>query len=414
MFLTTVTFYGNDMYGSGPSGARSTDRDAPSSQHYSPLSARSFDGSSPAEKSATGARPPSRLGTSRGAVSSSKFSVPRLDLTALRQNLQQGDRPAAPHAPTNQSAAGRNVAAQRVPIAESAGAMAASTAPLGRPRTSSGTAARPRLQATTFKVDLASLEPERPPPPPSSTSLETAGKENADPRPSPRLGRPLSSKPSPVADSTGTNPAHASLESSYPHLMRQKTTHSEADTNGAAHRPSSGLPPDFSIKAVGASGPLQRTTSTSSLPRPSVEATAAWVAASKSFVMTPKGGRGSSFSSSGHHKSDSGAGKQLAVPVAPANPKLGGAEAAKKFLMAPGPINEAMKCRVGRAKSGMWGAHDQVRRDTMAIFSSACPSHQSLLFPNSFIFHLHGSSNPQEELTKSRADITLPGICSFL
>ena len=320
-------------------------------------------------------RPVSRLGVQRGAtgtpVAASKFVVPPLNLKALNNNnhptytstlsktsgnaiylrnqgfplpIPEESRPAAADA-----LAGKAPQQEEQPSGNQKQSVRNTkfTLPLRNIHRSSSTASTeegqgPPQQQSSIGGGGMQLMPER------SSVLST--------RPVSRLGRPLTSmgqnEPASILQRA---PSSSSSSPSAKASTPTRRSHGLPNFTGA-YRTS-----DHNELLIKASGWVERPQTSSgaeignnAVPslkeRPSAEATAVWVAASKSFVRTNS--LRASFASNSNRPSSAAVAAQAASAIIP---RLSNYAAARRFLLAPGPVNEPLRCRVERRKCGLLG-----------------------------------------------------------
>lgn len=353
-----VSIFENEIYGQA-GNRQHNDNSSPS---YQPLSARS---SRPTTQAGTAAqnqpgppeRPISRLGVQRGAVTS-KFVVPPLNLAGIQtvdrkesQGIKEANK--VPESSTTQAVYlpqnGLQVATADGTAAASSGQPNARQQQLqavseGVQRAQQTARRQPEVRNTTFKLPLDGLSRS------SSKEENTTGNGAVQEQPA-TISRPVSRFGRPLTSTSTLITKVPSKPSSQAGVSRGYRRSGLADIT-SAYRSS-----DHNELLIKASGWVERPQSGTSTgsevqKRPSAEATAAWVAASKSFVL-PNSLR-ASFSA--------GPGKTHSTPSSHSSgegimPRLSNYAAARRFLLAPGPVGEPLRCRVERRKSGLLGTN---------------------------------------------------------
>jgi tubby-related protein 1 len=374
-----VSVFENGIYGQSGPHQNGDDGERDTIPSYQPLSARSAKSlaESPLLASSLGSnssRPVSRLGVQRGATgappASSKFVVPPLNLKALNTENDM-----SPTASSGHSAIYLRNQGLPLPIPKEARPAeilsAAGKAPQHEQQASSGIPKQP-VRSTKFTLPLrpihrsSSNEEGQDPPSQqnsgggggsgSSLPLMAERSSAASTRPISRLGRPLTSMAQ-NDPASGLHMAASSSTSASPSAKPSISTRRSGLPNfTGAYRTS-----DHNELLLKASGWVERpqtssgteTGSNGVLPpkeRPSVEATAVWVAASKSFVRSNS--LRASFASNSSRPSSAAVAAKAASAIIP---RLSNYAAARRFLLAPGPVNEPLRCRVERRKSGLLG-----------------------------------------------------------
>jgi tubby-related protein 1 len=362
--LDAVSVFENGIYGqSGPRQIGDNDeRDTIPS--YQPLSARSTKSlaESPLLASSLASRPVSRLGVQRGSATgalsvSSKFVVPPLNLKALNngnhttvesssstscnaiylrnQGLPLPIHEVAPPAATEISSKAPQQEQQASSVIPKQPVRSTKfTFPLKTIHRSSSNEEDPSMQQSGGVASLP-LMPERS----SVFSNRTVS----------RLGRPLTSMAqneasSAVSSSPNVKPSISTRRSGSPNFTGayRSSDHNELliKASGWVERPQTSSGTEIS-NVTGVAPPKER---------PSAEATAVWVAASKSFVRTNS--LRASFAPNSNRPSSAAVAEKAASAIIP---RLSNYAAARRFLLAPGPVNEPLRCRVERRKSGLLG-----------------------------------------------------------
>ena len=288
-------------------------------------------------------RPTSRLGIQRGAITS-KFVVPRLNLEDLQQRPKSGN--GAVQQTSHQQSVNKAEVARLDRSAQSsfeAPQLPAST----ESKRGQDTGNQIRSLPTGIPMDsedrIAPL---------ASVRIGLPSANDNLPKPSPRLGRPLS----PLLNTSLA-------------VKQISTPNTHVSTSPLLSR-------DFVIKAAGVrpgGSAIDERPTTPTGSRPSVQATAALVTASRPFILSPTA-RSVSF----HGVST----PTRIKPLGPFDLASPISSTARRFLMRPGPINDTMRCRVYRNRSGLLGSifqYDMVLEDsgTQTTFLTACRHHRA-------------------------------------
>lgn len=371
-----MSVFENGIYGQSGHRQHVDDGDRDTIFSYQPLSARPTKSSAGSTVLASSlgsnlSRPVSRLGVQRGAagtpVAASKFVVPPLNLKAL--NNKNPTNTATFSLTSGNAIYLRN---QGLPlsipeVSRPAAADALAGKASQQDQQPSGNQ-KQHVRNTKFNLPLRTIhrsssneEGQDPPRQPNGIGgggLQIMPERSSmlSTRPVSRLGRPLTSmgqkEPAPgLQRASSSSSSSPSAKASTP----TRRSHGLPNFTGA-YRSS-----DHNELLIKASGWVERPQtssgaedgSTAALPprdRPSAEATAVWVAASKSFVRTTS--LRASFASNPNRPSSAAIAAKAASAIIP---RLSNYEAARRFLLAPGPVNEPLRCRVERRKCGLLG-----------------------------------------------------------